>query len=144
MKIKIVNDSKHPLPEYKTKHAAGMDLRANIDSDIILTPGKSVLVPIGIFVEIPVGYEAQIRPRSGLALHDGVTVLNAPGTVDADYRGEIGVLLINLSEKNFVIHDGDRIGQMIVTRHEKVEWESVDLLQETDRGIGGFGHTGEK
>lgn len=144
MKVRIINKSKHPLPEYKTEYSAGMDLRANIDSDIILTPGKSVLVPIGIFVEIPIGYEAQIRPRSGLALHDGVTVLNAPGTVDADYRGEIGVLLINLSEKNFVIRDGDRIGQMIVARHEKIEWQNVKTLHTTDRGPSGFGHTGKE
>jgi dUTP pyrophosphatase len=144
MKIKIVNNSHHPLPQYATEHAAGMDLRANIDSDIVLTPLERKLIPTGLFLEIPEGYEAQIRPRSGLALKSGVTVLNSPGTIDADYRGEVGIILINMSDQNFVIKDGDRICQMIIARHEKAEWTEVENLAESERGSGGFGHTGKK
>ncbi|HOW09596.1 MAG TPA: dUTP diphosphatase [Bacteroidales bacterium] len=144
MKIRIVNKSKHKLPEYATEHSAGMDIRANIDEDIILEPMKRVLVKTGLYVEIPVGFEAQIRPRSGLAIKKGVTVLNSPGTIDADYRGEICIILINLSEKNFVIKDGERICQMVIARHEKAEWVQVEELVQTERGDGGFGHTGKE
>ncbi|MCJ7449978.1 MAG: dUTP diphosphatase [Bacteroidales bacterium] len=144
MKIKIINKSKHKLPEYSTDASAGMDLRANIDNEIVLKPMQRVLVPTGLFVEIPVGYEAQIRPRSGLAISKGITVLNAPGTIDADYRGEVCIILINLSEENFVIKDGERICQMIIAKHEKAEWINTERLVETDRGSGGFGHTGKK
>jgi dUTP pyrophosphatase len=144
MKIRIVNKSKHKLPEYATEHSAGMDIRANIDEDIILEPMKRVLVKTGLYVEIPVGFEAQIRPRSGLAIKKGVTVLNSPGTIDADYRGEICIILINLSEKNFVIKDGERICQMVIARHEKAEWVQVEELAQTERGDGGFGHTGKE
>lgn len=144
MKIKIINRSKHKLPEYSTEHAAGMDIRANLDEDIILEPMKRVLVKTGLFLEIPVGYEAQIRPRSGLAINKGITVLNSPGTIDADYRGEVCIILINLSEENFVIKDGERICQMVIARHEKAEWTEVNELLQTERGEGGFGHTGKK
>ncbi len=144
MKIKIVNKSKHQLPEYSTIASAGMDLRSNIDEDVIIEPGRRALVTTGLFIEIPIGFEAQIRPRSGLAIKKGVTVLNSPGTIDADYRGEICIILINLSDENFVIKDGDRICQMVVARHEKAEWVEVDILEETLRGSGGFGHTGKK
>lgn len=144
MKIRIVNKSKHKLPEYATEHSAGMDIRANIDEDIILEPMKRVLVKTGLYVEIPVGFEAQIRPRSGLAIKKGVTVLNSPGTIDADYRGEICIILINLSEENFVIKDGERICQMVIARHEKAEWVQVEELVQTERGDGGFGHTGKE
>lgn len=144
MKIKIINRSKHKLPEYSTEHAAGMDLRANLDDDIILEPMKRALVKTGLYVEIPVGYEAQIRPRSGLAIKKGITVLNSPGTIDADYRGEVCIILINLSEENFVIKDGERICQMVIARHEKAEWVEVEELLQTERGEGGFGHTGKK
>lgn len=142
MKIKIVNKSKHKLPEYSTVASAGMDLRANLDEDIILAPRKRVLVPTGLFLELPVGYEAQIRPRSGLAIHKGVTVLNSPGTIDADYRGEILVILVNLSDEDFIVSDGERICQMIISRHEQADWILVEELKETERGSGGFGHTG--
>jgi len=144
MKIKIINKSKHSLPEYSTEASAGMDIRANIDEEIILKPMQRALIPTGIFIELPIGFEAQIRPRSGLAIKKGITVLNSPGTIDADYRGEVCIILINLSEENFVISDGERICQMIISRHEKAEWISVDSLKETVRGNGGFGHTGKK
>ena len=144
MKIKIINRSKHKLPEYSTEHAAGMDIRANLEEDVVLEPMKRALVKTGLFVEIPVGYEAQIRPRSGLAIKKGITVLNSPGTIDADYRGEVCIILINLSEESFVIKDGERICQMVIARHEKAEWTEVDELIQTERGEGGFGHTGRK
>lgn len=143
MNIRIVNRSKHKLPEYSTPLSAGMDLRADIDEPLTLAPGARVLVKTGLFIELPEGYEAQIRPRSGLAIKSGVTVLNSPGTIDADYRGEVCIILINLSSENFVINDGDRICQMIIARHERAEWISVDALEETERGSGGFGHTGK-
>ncbi len=142
MKIKIVNRSKHALPEYATVHSAGLDLRANIDEAITLKPLERKLVPTGLFIELPIGYEAQIRPRSGLALKKGITVLNTPGTIDADYRGEIGVILINLSSETFIIEDGERICQMVIAAHSQAEWVEVDELGATDRGAGGFGHTG--
>lgn len=142
MKIKIVNHSKHPLPSYETSASAGMDLRANLDSPVILKPMERYLVPTGLFIELPVGFEAQVRPRSGLAIKKGISIVNAPGTIDADYRGEIRVILVNLSREDFVIQDGERIAQMIIARHEKAEWIPVDELQQTERGAGGFGHTG--
>ncbi len=143
MRIKIVNRSKHKIPEYITEHSAGMDLRANIDEDIVLDPLKRTLVGTGLYIEIPAGYEAQIRPRSGLAISKGVTVLNSPGTIDSDYRGEICIILVNLSDERFVIKDGERICQMVICKHERAEWENVDELKETKRGTGGFGHTGK-
>ena len=142
MKINIVNKSKHHLPEYETLFSAGMDLRANIDEPIVMKPMERKLVPTGLYISLPEGYEAQVRPRSGLAIKKGITVLNAPGTIDADYRGEIRVILINLSDEDFVIQDGDRIAQMIIARHERAEWNEVDILDETQRGAGGFGSTG--
>lgn len=144
MKIKIVNKSHHPLPAYATELSAGMDLRANIDEPIVLKPMERRLVPTGLHIALPVGYEAQVRPRSGLALKKGITVLNAPGTVDADYRGDVGVILINLSDEPFTIEDGERIAQMVIARHEHAEFISVDVLDETERGEGGYGHTGVK
>lgn len=144
MEVKIVNKSRHQLPSYATLLSAGMDLRANISEDIILKPLQRVLVPTGLFIALPQGYEAQIRPRSGLALKSGITLLNSPGTVDADYRGEIGVILANLSDKNFTIKDGDRIAQMVIAKHELVEWCEVKELDNTERGEGGFGHSGVK
>jgi len=144
MNIRIVNRSKHKLPEYSTLSAAGMDLRANIDSDITIKPLERKLINTGLFIEIPEGYEAQIRPRSGLAINKGVTVLNSPGTIDSDYRGEVCVILINLSAEEFVIKDGDRICQMVIARHERAEWTIVETLIDTERGTGGFGHTGKK
>ena len=143
MEIKIVNKSKHELPAYSTSFSAGMDIRANLDIAVTLKPLERKLIPTGLFVELPVGYEAQIRPRSGLAIKHGVTVLNTPGTVDSDYRGEIGIILINLSDRDFIINDGDRICQMIINKHETITWNQVDLLEETSRGKGGFGHTGK-
>src|SRR5665648_675543 len=143
MIVNIVNQSNNPLPEYSTEHSAGMDLRANLIEPIVLKPLERVLVPTGLFIELPVGYEAQIRPRSGLALKKGITVLNSPGTIDADYRGEIMVILINLSADKFVIQHGERIAQMIVAAHETVNWERVEILEDTTRGEGGFGHTGK-
>jgi dUTP pyrophosphatase len=143
MKIKIINTSKHPLPAYETLHAAGMDLRANLEEEITMKPLARALVPTGLFVEIPVGYEAQIRPRSGLAFKQGITCLNTPGTIDADYRGEIKVLLVNLSDTDVNISDGMRIAQMIVSKHETVAWDQVEELGETKRGEGSFGHTGK-
>ena len=143
MKIKIVNKSRHPLPSYSTLLSAGMDLRAHLDEPISLAPAARVLVPTGLYISIPKGYEAQIRPRSGLALKKGISLLNTPGTIDADYRGEIGIIMINLSTDDFVINDGDRIAQMVVARYETIEWESCEELDETVRGAGGFGHTGK-
>jgi dUTP pyrophosphatase len=143
MNIRIINRSHHPLPAYATALSAGMDLRANLESPITLRPLERCLVPTGLFIALPQGYEAQVRPRSGLALKKGITVLNTPGTIDADYRGEIGVILVNLSQEDFVINDGERIAQMVVARHETVTWETVDNLDETERGAGGFGHTGK-
>jgi dUTP pyrophosphatase len=144
MKIKIVNKSKHELPAYSTISSAGMDIRANIDNQILLKPLERALVSTGLFLEIPVGYEAQIRPRSGLSIKHGITVLNSPGTIDSDYRGEVCIILINLSNNEFIINDGDRICQMIIAKHETAEWINVETLVETERGIGGFGHTGKK
>lgn len=144
MKVKIVNRSSNPLPGYSTELSAGMDLRAFVSEDIVLKPLQRVLVPTGLFIELPEGFEAQIRPRSGLAIKHGITVLNTPGTVDADYRGEICVILINLSQDDFVIKNGERICQMIISKHETVGWEEVEILEETVRGAGGFGHTGKK
>jgi dUTP pyrophosphatase len=143
MKIKIVNRSKHVVPEYATMHSAGMDLRASLDTTVILKPLERKLIPTGLFIELPEGYEAQIRPRSGLAIKKGITVLNSPGTIDADYRGEICVILINLSSEDFEINDGERICQMVIASHERAEWSEVDELGETERGLGGFGHTGK-
>lgn len=142
MQVSIVNKSKHPLPEYATILSAGMDIRANLELPIKLSPGDRCLVPTGLYISLPEGFEAQIRPRSGLALKKGITVLNFPGTIDADYRGEIGVILINLSSKDFVIEDGERIAQMVIAKHETIEWETVKELPSTERGEGGFGHTG--
>ena len=144
MKIKIVNKSKHPLPEYATPGSAGMDLRANIDAPITLAPGERKLIPTGIYIALPVGYEAQVRPRSGLALKYGIGLANMLGTVDADFRGEIGVILINLGQEDFVVNDGERIAQMVIAKHETAEWDVVDELDETERGEGGYGHTGVK
>lgn len=142
MRIQIINKSRHPLPQYATDLSAGMDLRANIDRPILLKPLARCLVPTGLYVAIPAGYEAQVRPRSGLAIRKGVTVLNSPGTIDADYRGEICVVMVNLSSEDFVIDDGERIAQMVIARHEQAEWEEVEVLDATGRGAGGFGHTG--
>lgn len=142
MNVQIINKSHHPLPAYATPLSAGMDLRANLDESIVLRPLQRCLVPTGLYIALPAGYEAQVRPRSGLAIKRGISVLNAPGTIDADYRGEICVILINLSDEDFVIEDGERIAQMIIARHEQVAWEEVDVLSETERGAGGFGHTG--
>lgn len=144
MIVKIVNKSNNPLPGYSTELSAGMDLRAFLSEEIVLKPFQRILVPTGLFIELPVGFEAQIRPRSGLALKHGISVLNTPGTIDADYRGEIGVILINLSQEDFVIKNGERICQMIISKHEKVDWNNVEILEETARGAGGFGHTGKK
>jgi dUTP pyrophosphatase len=143
MQITIVNQSHHELPAYSTLFSAGMDLRANISEPIIIKPLERVLIKTGLFIELPELYEAQIRPRSGLALKHGITVLNSPGTIDADYRGEIGVILINLSNKPFIVNDGERICQMVIAKHEKAEWIPVEMLNESSRGEGGFGHTGK-
>ena len=142
--IQIINKSKHTLPSYATALSAGMDLRANLEQPITLAPMQRCLVPTGLFIALPAGYEAQIRPRSGLALKKGITVLNSPGTIDADYRGEIGIILVNLSSEPFLIEDGERIAQMVITRHEQASWQEVKLLEDTERGAGGFGHTGKK
>jgi dUTP pyrophosphatase len=142
MTIRIINKSEHPLPAYETFASAGMDLRANLSEQVLLKPMERKLVPTGLFIELPLGFEAQIRPRSGLALKHGITVLNSPGTIDADYRGEIKILLINFSDTNFEINNGDRIAQMIVAKHEQVIWEAVESLSDTLRGAGGYGHTG--
>ena len=144
MRIKIVNESRHPLPEYSTPLSAGMDLRANVDKPVELAPLERKLIPTGLYIELPEGCEAQIRPRSGLALKKGVTVLNSPGTIDADYRGEICVILVNLSNETFTVNDGERICQMIISSHERVEWIDADELTPSERGVGGFGHTGKK
>ena len=144
MNIRIINRSHHPLPAYATALSAGMDLRANLETPITLRPLERCLVPTGLFMALPQGYEAQVRPRSGLALKKGITVLNTPGTIDADYRGEIGVILVNLSQEDFVINDGERIAQMVIARHEVAEWQLVETLDETERGAGGFGHTGRE
>ncbi|MEC8831653.1 MAG: dUTP diphosphatase [Bacteroidota bacterium] len=144
MKIKIINKSGHKLPHYETLASAGMDLRADIDSPITLKPLERAIVPTGLFMELPVGYEAQVRPRSGLAAKKGITVLNAPGTIDADYRGNVGVILVNLSNEDFTVENGERIAQMVIAKHERAEWEEVETLSDTDRGEGGFGSTGTK
>ena len=142
MQVKVINKSKHPLPQYETIASAGMDVRANIDQAITLAPLERSLVKTGLFVEIPIGYEIQVRPRSGLAFKKGITVLNSPGTIDADYRGEIGVLLVNLSSEPFVIEDGDRIAQLVLASHEQARWQEVEILEDSARGQGGFGSTG--
>ncbi|MFH0761465.1 MAG: dUTP diphosphatase [Bacteroidota bacterium] len=144
MKVKIVNHSRHDLPSYSTEFSAGMDIRANLDAPVTLKPLERKLIPTGLFIELPKGFEAQIRPRSGMALKRGVSVLNTPGTIDADYRGEVGIILINLSGEDAVIEDGERICQMIIARHETVQWDVVESLKESERGAGGFGHTGHK
>lgn len=142
MKVQIINKSKHPLPAYATVQSAGMDIRANLDQPIVLKPLERCLVPTGLYIALPSGYEAQMRPRSGLALKKGITLLNTPGTIDADYRGEIGIILVNLSNEDFVIEDGERIAQMVIAHYEQAEWHEVEVLDETERGAGGFGHTG--
>lgn len=143
MKVQIVNKSKHALPTYATAQSAGMDLRANILEPITLQPLERKLIPTGLYIALPKGFEAQVRPRSGLALKRGITVLNSPGTIDADYRGEVCIILINLSAEPFVVEDGERIAQMVIARHEQADWLQVEVLDETQRGIGGFGHTGK-
>ena len=142
MEVKIVNKSHHPLPLYETEQSAGMDLRANLDAPMTLQPMERRLVPTGLFISLPKGYEAQVRPRSGLAIKRGITVLNSPGTIDADYRGEVCVILVNLTQEPFVVNDGERIAQMVVARHEQAQWLPVEVLDETERGSGGCGHTG--
>lgn len=142
MKVQIINKSKHELPNYETIASAGMDLRANIDAAITLKPLERAIIKTGLYIALPVGTEAQVRPRSGLAAKKGITVLNAPGTVDADYRGEIGVILVNLSNEEFIVNDGERIAQLVIAKHERADWEVVDALSETERGAGGFGSTG--
>ena len=144
VKIKVINKGHQPLPQYATPQSAGMDLRANLTESIVLKPLERCLVPTGLFIALPEGYEAQVRPRSGLALKKGITVLNAPGTIDADYRGEVGVLLVNLSQEDFVINDSERVAQMIIARHETADFIEVAELDETERGAGGYGHTGVK
>lgn len=144
MKIEVVNKGHQPLPQYATGQSAGMDLRANLDGPVVLRPLERRLIPTGLHIALPEGYEAQVRPRSGLALKKGITVLNAPGTIDADYRGEVCVILVNLSDEPFTIADGERIAQMVIARHEQAEWEPVEVLSETERGAGGFGHSGTK
>jgi len=142
MQVKVINKSKHSLPQYETIASAGMDVRANIDQAITLAPLGRSLVKTGLFVEIPIGYEIQVRPRSGLAIKKGITVLNSPGTIDADYRGEIGVVLVNLSSEPFLIEDGERIAQLVLVSHEQANWQEVEILEDSDRGQGGFGSTG--
>jgi|TARA_B100000902_G_C27300327_1_gene912402 dUTP pyrophosphatase len=144
MNIKIINKSTHSLPEYETIASAGMDLRANLETAVTLKPLERVIIKTGLFIELPIGIEAQVRPRSGLAAKKGITVLNAPGTVDADYRGEIGVILVNLSKEDFKIENGERVAQLVIAKHERAAWQQVDVLGETERGIGGFGSTGVK
>lgn len=144
MNVKVINKSKHDLPHYSTPTSAGMDLRANIDESISLKPLERTIVKTGIFMELPIGYEAQVRPRSGLAFKKGITVLNSPGTIDADYRGEVGVILVNLSSEEFVIEDGERIAQMVIAKHEQAKWVEVEILDASQRGAGGFGSTGIK
>jgi dUTP pyrophosphatase len=142
MNVKIINKSHHPLPQYQTLFSAGMDVRANLSDAVVLNPLERKLIPTGLYLSLPEGYEAQMRPRSGLALTHGVTLLNTPGTIDADYRGEIGIILVNLSSEPFVINDGERICQMVIASHARVEWQPVEALDDTARGAGGFGHTG--
>lgn len=142
MNVQIINKSKHATPSYETEGAAGMDLRANIEESITLKPLERAIVKTGLFIALPVGFEAQVRPRSGLAAKKGITVLNSPGTVDADYRGEIGVILVNLSNEDFIVNDGERIAQLVIAKHERVSWKEVEVLSETERGSGGFGSTG--
>ena len=144
MKVRIINKSHHPLPQYATQDSAGMDLRANLDAPVVLKPLERCLISTGLYIALPEGSEAQIRPRSGLALKKGITVLNSPGTIDADYRGEIRIILVNLSSEPFEIQDGERIAQMVVARYERAEWDAVEVLDDTERGEGGFGHSGEK
>ena len=144
MKVQIINKSKNETPSYATEQSAGMDLRANLEENVTLNPLERKLIPTGLYISLPVGFEAQVRPRSGLALKKGITVLNTPGTIDADYRGEICVILVNLSNEPFVVENGERIAQMVVAKHERVEWQEVEVLDETERGAGGFGHTGTK
>lgn len=144
MKVKIVNKSNNINPAYETSQSAGMDLRANLETPVTMKPLERAMVPTGLFIELPEGFEAQVRPRSGLAFKSGITVLNSPGTIDADYRGEIKVILVNLSDQTFVVNHGDRIAQMIISRHERVEWDLSERLNESERGAGGFGHTGTK
>ncbi len=144
MTIKIINQSQHALPNYESDASAGMDLRANLDAPVTLEPLGRAIIKTGLFIELPVGYEAQVRPRSGLAAKKGITVLNSPGTIDADYRGELGVILINLSNEAFVVENGERIAQLVIAKHERAEWQQVDVLSETTRGAGGFGSTGVK
>ena len=139
MKVAVINKSKHPLPSYKTDHAAGKDLRSNLDYTITLKSLERAMIPTGLFIELPIGYEAQVRPRSGLAAKKGISVLNSPGTIDADYRGEIKVILINLSKEDFIVEDGERIAQMVVASHERVEWQAAEVLADSGRGSGGFG-----
>ncbi|MGB7784896.1 MAG: dUTP diphosphatase [Salinimicrobium sp.] len=144
MNVKIINRSQHGLPAYETGSSAGMDLRANMDEAVALKPLERAIIKTGLFIELPVGYEAQVRPRSGLAAKKGITVLNSPGTIDADYRGEIGVILVNLSNEEFVIENGERVAQLVISRHEHITWKEVEVLEETQRGAGGFGSTGTK
>jgi len=144
MKINIINQSKHALPSYQTSSSAGMDLRANLEQSVILNPLQRALIPTGLYLELPVGYEAQIRPRSGLAYKHGISIVNSPGTIDADYRGEIKVLLVNLSDQRFTIEDGERIAQMVISKHETIEWQEATTLSATERGTGGYGSTGVK
>lgn len=144
MKVKIINKSHHPLPAYQTNQSAGMDIRANLTEPIELKPLERKLIPTGLYIALPDGYEAQIRPRSGLAIKHGITLLNTPGTIDTDYRGEIGVIMVNLSNDPFVINDGERICQMVVAQYQQIEWQTVESLDETERGAGGFGHTGKE
>lgn len=144
MNIKIINKSTHSLPEYETIASAGMDLRANLETAVTLKPLERMIIKTGLFIELPIGIEAQVRPRSGLAAKKGITILNAPGTVDADYRGEIGVILVNLSKEDFKIENGERVAQLVIAKHERAAWQQVDVLGETERGVGGFGSTGVK
>lgn len=144
MIVKVINKSKHNLPNYETEASAGMDLRANIDEPVVLKPLERAIIKTGLFIELPIGYEAQVRPRSGLAAKKGITVLNSPGTVDADYRGEIGVILVNLSNDEFTVEDGERVAQLVIAKHEQIQWEEAEVLQESARGAGGFGSTGHK
>lgn len=144
MKVQVINKSKWTLPQYATINSAGLDLRSNVEESIVLKPLERKLIPTGLFMSLPVGYEGQVRPRSGLAIKKGITVLNSPGTIDADYRGEVGVILINLSNENFVIEPGERIAQLVIAKYERAEWEPVEVLDETERGAEGFGHSGVK
>lgn len=144
MIVKVINKSKHNLPNYETDASAGMDLRANIDEPVVLKPLERAIIKTGLFIELPIGFEAQVRPRSGLAAKKGITVLNSPGTVDADYRGEIGVILVNLSNDEFTVEDGERVAQLVIAKHEHIQWEETDFLEESVRGAGGFGSTGHK